>query len=144
MTNKDIGLIITSPPYYGMRTYVPDQWLRNWFVGGSPNVDYDTSKQISHNGKETFIKELEKVWYMCSRIATQNAILAIRFGAINDRVVDPRKIILNSLKNTPWRVIEISNSGIPPKERRQANFFSAKKLPKDQIEEIDVIASLNL
>jgi hypothetical protein len=25
--------IITSPPYYGMRTYVQDQWLRYWFMG---------------------------------------------------------------------------------------------------------------
>src|SRR5262249_34411512 len=23
--------VITSPPYYGMRSYFPDQWLRNWF-----------------------------------------------------------------------------------------------------------------
>ena len=29
-----IGLVITSPPYYGMRTYIPDQWLRSWFLGG--------------------------------------------------------------------------------------------------------------
>ena len=28
--------LITSPPYYGMRTYVPDQWLRNWFLGERP------------------------------------------------------------------------------------------------------------
>src|SRR5262245_39292813 len=26
--------VITSPPYYGMRTYIPDQWLRYWFLGG--------------------------------------------------------------------------------------------------------------
>lgn len=24
--------VITSPPYFGMRTYRPDQWLRNWFL----------------------------------------------------------------------------------------------------------------
>ncbi len=26
-----IHWIITSPPYYGMTTYIPDQWLRLWF-----------------------------------------------------------------------------------------------------------------
>jgi hypothetical protein len=26
--------VITSRPYYGLRTYVQDQWLRNWFLGG--------------------------------------------------------------------------------------------------------------
>ena len=24
--------VITSPPYYHMRSYIPDRWLRNWFV----------------------------------------------------------------------------------------------------------------
>jgi DNA methylase len=26
--------VITSPPYHGMRSYFPDQWLRDWFLGG--------------------------------------------------------------------------------------------------------------
>jgi hypothetical protein len=36
-------LIVTSPPYYGMRTYVSDQWLRAWFLGGPPQVPYATA-----------------------------------------------------------------------------------------------------
>jgi hypothetical protein len=39
---KDLGPIqwvITSPPYYGLRTYRPDQWLREWFLGGACKVD---------------------------------------------------------------------------------------------------------
>jgi hypothetical protein len=32
--------VITSPPYYGMRSYFPDQWLRNWFLGGPDTVCY--------------------------------------------------------------------------------------------------------
>lgn len=28
-------LIVTSPPYYGLRTYISDQWLRSWFLGGA-------------------------------------------------------------------------------------------------------------
>jgi hypothetical protein len=27
-------LIVTSPPYYGLRSYVSDQWIRHWFLGG--------------------------------------------------------------------------------------------------------------
>ena len=29
--------VITSPPYLGMRTYLPDQWLRYWALGGEPS-----------------------------------------------------------------------------------------------------------
>jgi hypothetical protein len=45
-----VGLTITSPPYYGMRTYVEDQWLRNWFIGGPPEIDYGNDQQIRHTG----------------------------------------------------------------------------------------------
>ena len=41
---RTFSRVITSPPYYGMRTYVPDQWLRYWFLGGPATVEYHLSK----------------------------------------------------------------------------------------------------
>ena len=35
-----VSWVITSPPYYGLRTYIPDQWLRHWFLGGPAKVEY--------------------------------------------------------------------------------------------------------
>ena len=32
---SDVSWVITSPPYYGLRTYIPDQWLRNLVCWGS-------------------------------------------------------------------------------------------------------------
>src|SRR5687767_796273 len=54
--------IITSPPYYGLRTYVPDQWLRSWFLGGPPRVDYSYGAQVSHRSPDAFIDDLRRVW----------------------------------------------------------------------------------
>ncbi len=31
--DEDVDMIITSLPYYSMRTYLPDQWIRLWFLG---------------------------------------------------------------------------------------------------------------
>lgn len=36
--------VVTSPPYFGMRTYLPDQWLRLWFLGGPDYVEYRQSE----------------------------------------------------------------------------------------------------
>ncbi len=140
---QNVGLVVTSPPYYGMCTYIPDQWLRNWFVGGPEKVDYCTAFQISHKGIDTFSKDLETVWRRCAKLAVPNAVLAIRFGAINDRAVDPETIIRKSLDKTPWRVLDIHGAGISPPKSRQANSFIAGSKPKKQIEEIDVIARLD-
>lgn len=141
--DKRIGLIITSPPYYGMNTYIPDQWLRNWFVGGPATVDYSTVTQISHKSTSTFSQDLRKVWKRCSSFAVPNAILAIRFGAINDRAIDPEELIKNSLSKTPWRILSIHGAGIPSPKSRQANTFMPENQQKSQIEEIDVIAILD-
>ena len=56
------SVVITSPPYYGMRTYVQDQWLRNWFLGGPDHVNYSAGAQLDHGGKDTFAKSLGTVW----------------------------------------------------------------------------------
>src|SRR5213596_1669426 len=88
--------VITSPPYYGMRTYVPDQWLRNWFVGGTAEVDYSMDGQLAHNSKDTFALGLEKVWMNCANVARRGCRMVIRFGAINDRKIDPLAILKES------------------------------------------------
>src|SRR5439155_8411307 len=81
--------IITSPPYYGMRTYIPDQWLRNWFVGGPAIVDYSMDGQLAHTSKDKFALGLERVWINCANVARHGCRMVIRFGAINDRKIDP-------------------------------------------------------
>lgn len=141
--DQNIGLIITSPPYYGMRTYIPDQWLRNWFVGGPEVVDYCAATQVSHKSVADFSNDLKKVWRRCGRIAGPNAIMAIRFGAINDRAVNPETIIRKSLDKTPWTILDIHGAGVPLPRNRQANSFIVGSRPKKQIEEIDVIARLD-
>ncbi|MFW5955411.1 MAG: DNA methyltransferase, partial [Rhodothermales bacterium] len=35
-----VDTVVTSPPYWQMRTYKPDQWLRLWFLGGPEDVEY--------------------------------------------------------------------------------------------------------
>jgi hypothetical protein len=68
-----IDLVITSPPYYGMRTYIADQWLRNWFLGGRPEVPYREScldnngrtGRIRHEDRREF-DSLEFAVFLCS------------------------------------------------------------------------------
>lgn len=137
--DREVDWIITSPPYYGMRTYLPDQWLRLWFVGGKPQVDYSNEKQLPHGSRAEFSAALAKVWKNCAGVARDNARLVIRFGAINDRKLDPRPLVKNSLLGTGWRLLTGRNAGTAIGGRRQANHFS---LPDSTppIEEYDLWA----
>jgi DNA modification methylase len=136
--------IITSPPYYGMSTYKPDQWLRLWFLGGAEKVDYSNNQQIRHWSEEGFINDLAQVWRNCAKMSHKQAKLVIRFGAIPSKsILAPKEIIKESLKQSDcgWVVRTIKNAGSPVNARRQSNQF--KNSAGKYIEEVDVFAALN-
>jgi hypothetical protein len=138
--DKKPTLILTSPPYYGLRTYVPDQWLRNWFLGGPAHVDYSYGVQLNHRSLDLFIADLRKVWRNVADVSDSRARLIFRFGAINDRRLDPRDVISRSLQNTPWRLSTIVDAGTARLGKRQSDtFVRSSEAP---IVEFDAWASL--
>jgi hypothetical protein len=66
-----------------MRTYRPDQWLRNWFLGGPETVDYTNCDQVVHSSPEAFAADLSKVWQNAARVSVPGAQMVIRFGGIS-------------------------------------------------------------
>jgi hypothetical protein len=119
--------VITSPPYYGMRTYVPDQWLRNWFIGGPPHVSYpQMPSELTHNSPISFSEQLSRVWRNIEGACAPDAKLVCRFGGINDRSVAPLDILKASFKNTGWRLVTIRHAGTANNGRRQAAQFGVR------------------
>lgn len=119
--------VITSPPYYGMRTYIPDQWLRNWFVGGPDAVDYTNRDQVVHSSPEDFAADLRQVWRNVENVCAENAKMVIRFGGITDRRANPLDLIKSSLADSGWRVTTIKEAGSATEGKRQADAFLRTK-----------------
>lgn len=131
--NQKFSWIISSPPYYGMRTYIQDQWLRNWFLGGPDIIDYNQREaDFHHTSVDEFVTQLRSVWINSARAAKSNARFACRFGGINNRSQDPLMIIKDSLKDSGWRINTIKGAGSASDGNRQAKQFGgrAKKAPK--------------
>lgn len=135
------GWVITSPPYYGMRTYVPDQWLRYWLVGGPPRVAYRYEGQIGRGPVDAYVAALRAVWENIARACRPGARLVVRFGALPSRKrLDPMEMLRESLLGTPWRIRWLRRAGSPERGRRQARTFQPR--PLSAVEEIDVLAVL--
>jgi hypothetical protein len=115
--------VITSPPYYGMRTYIPDQWLRNWFLGGPSSPDYSNRRQLEHSSPEVFSQELRQVWANAAIHSHDGARLVIRFGGINDRQADPISVVKESLKGSGWELVTIVAAGRSSSGKRQVEHF---------------------
>jgi DNA methylase len=121
---RRVQWVITSPPYYGMRTYGPDQWLRDWFLGGPPEATYKGGDaQVSHKSPNDFVEDLRKVWENVAAQAEPGARLVIRFGGIGDRPVDHRELVTDSLSGTTWRITTVVPAGTAEGGRRQATSF---------------------
>lgn len=120
--------VITSPPYYGMRTYIPDQWLRYWFVGGPSAVDYSSKpKDFQHSSPETFSRQLKSVWVNAALMSRNDANLVCRFGGIHDRQQDCIEILKDSFQDSGWRLTTIKDAGSALNGRRQATQFGRKQ-----------------
>ena len=115
--------VVTSPPYYGMRTYLADQWLRNWLLGGPDSVDYRHGDQVVHNSPGAFAADLRKVWCNTAAACDADARLVIRFGGIADRLADPLDIIKASLRDSRWRITTLRSAGNANAGKRQAETF---------------------
>ena len=132
--------IITSPPYYGMRTYIPDQWLRNWFVGGHDTVDYNNDNQIAHSSPEVFIDNLHSVWKNAAQASSHKARLIIRFGGISNRRANPLDLIKQSLRGSGWKISNVCRAGTSEKGKRQADSFL--RIKSTPLNEYDVWAKI--
>lgn len=121
---EPISWIITSPPYYGMRTYLPDQWLRWWFLGGSATVSYANTNQVEHGSPTEFAADLAQVWRNSGSIAKSGARMVVRFGGINDRKASAIEIFKQSLHQTGWRLQTRRSAGSADDGHRQALHFA--------------------
>lgn len=134
--------VITSPPYYGMSTYLPDQWLRRWLLGGSPEVEYKSCAQLAHSSTEAFANQLGEIWTKVANACLPGAHLRVRFGGIPSKKAVPKNILLLSfqLSEAPWRITKTVCAGYANPGKRQAEQFLKKV--KNPIEEFDLYATL--
>ena len=140
--DEGFNWIITSPPYFGMKTYVQDQWLRNWFLGGPDSIDYTINGQLIHTSKEIFAMELAAVWKNMASVCAPDAKMAIRFGALPSYGCDPYELLHESIEqaNCGWEESFFTNAVVPKKGRRQSDQFGGNM--GTAREEIDYYATL--
>lgn len=116
--------VVTSPPYYGMSTYIPDQWLRNWFLGGAAQVDYSTTGQLGRGSIRDYLVKLSRVWQNVASVCEKGSYMVVRFGCISSARIDPAEIFEESLACTGWVIHRVEDAGSPRRGKRQAEAFS--------------------
>jgi hypothetical protein len=125
---RDFSVIVTSPPYYGMRTYVQDQWLRAWFLGGPEQVNYVNDSQLQHTGTDVFAKSLGQVWRNMARSTSDSLDMYVRFGVIPSSTVDAKSLMRESLEESgvKWKEVSVRAAKTASSGKRQADHMAAE------------------
>ena len=132
----NVSYVVTSPPYYGLVTYVQDQWLRNWFVGGPEQIDYGRGAQLSHESPEDFADSLAKVWNHSGDRLKRDGRMVVRFGSIRSRDHAPLEILRHSLKSSKhdWRILRSVDVGTADSGKRQADVMGTVSRPTTEFD----------
>ncbi len=144
---RDIGqpidMVVSSPPYYGMRTYAQDQWLRHWLIGGPENVSYETNGQLEHNSPKNFSGALSSVWDNIYNMASDRIRMVIRFGGLASRQANYDQILRESIEQASgnWHIYYSRNAGNSSMGRRQADTMG-NKIKTTAMEETDYFIRL--
>lgn len=133
---KGITHVITSPPYYGLVTYVEDQWLRNWFLGGPSSIEYGQRTRLSHRSPDEFARSLAKVWNHCGDKMDSKGKMVVRFGSIGSRDREPQAIFRKSLEYSThdWRICRTRAVGTAWSGKRQADAMGTQSRPTQEYE----------
>lgn len=132
---KDIGVVVTSPPYFGMSTYIQDQWLRMWFLGGPEEIDYINVNQIHHSNEERFIKDLSRVWKNIYKSEADMLDMYIRFGSLPSTEADAKYILRASIEEAKgWRIVYTQNASDARCGKRQADQMTTDSKPVDEFD----------
>jgi hypothetical protein len=127
-------LVITSPPYMGLRTYIADQWLRLWFLGGPPSVTYRWPDQIGVESHERFSGFLRSALTGLAKATTDDAHAYLLLGSIPSIPVDVPALMRQTLQasDSNWRLVSTRNCGPASAGHRQAKQFGPASVPSSE------------
>ena len=76
-----VAAVITSPPYLDVTRYEEDQWLRLWYLGGSPRPTYNhVSRDDRHTSARAYWRFLAESWRGVAPLLAPGATIVCRIG----------------------------------------------------------------
>ena len=119
--------VITSPPYLDTTNFREDQWLRLWFLGGSPVVSHD-SRDDRYVGKSNYWKFLQECWEGVGPLLAKQSQLVVRIGGRRLEKVEIRNNLHRSLLSGLGREVQLLEPGATSRVvNPQSNAFRGAK-----------------
>lgn len=99
--DQPIGLLLTSPPYYGVTNYFVDQWLRLWMLQGptSPTILTEERYKKRFDSKEDYTELLDSTFRTCAPIMAPKSTIYVRTDSRDYTLTATREILKKYFPN---------------------------------------------
>lgn len=94
---KEVGLIITSPPYIDTTNFEEDQWLRLWFLGGDDHPK-NSRGDHRHSSIELYWQFLQEAWSGIGPLLRRKARIVVRIGGTRLSYADAQDGLARTLE----------------------------------------------
>ena len=117
--NKEVDLIVTSPPFLNVINYIDDNWLRFWFLG------YDRNKLrkvlVQTNNMEDYRQFIEKSMIEMYKVLKKGKYCIIEVGDVKHKA---RKVYLDNI------IVELADKVGFKVEKVIINYMDSPKISK--------------
>jgi hypothetical protein len=120
---KPIRCVVTSPPYFDVTNFEEDQWLRLWFLGGSPAPTRNrVSRDDRHEDAAKYWGMVGDMWRSLGQVLAPKASVVVRIGSTR---VTPKGLVsgLEGAAMLAGRKVRLVSSHVSKIARRQTDAF---------------------
>jgi hypothetical protein len=98
ISNGEVSLVVTSPPFLDIVQYAKDNWLRCWFAG----IDVDSVKIAMHRTVEAWQRMVHDTLKEQARILRSGGHVAFEVGEVRGGKVLLEKVVWKAAEGLPF------------------------------------------
>jgi len=120
---KPVDLVVTSPPYLDVTNFEEDQWLRGWFVGGSPMPRRTRrSRDDRYRNDGSYWRLIADFWRVVGLTVRPQGHVVVRIGG---KRLEPERIVrqLTEASSFSRRRVRLVTWEVSKLRRKQTNAF---------------------
>ncbi len=136
-----VSLVITSPPYLDTTHFQEDQWLRYWFMGGTPRPQNIKRGDDRHTSKELYWEFLSQSWAgFRELLSPAGAIAVVRIGGSKVSFDEARDQVVETFRLGTKRDVKLKSASSSEIVGGQLRSFRPKA--KGTKREHDIVVSI--
>jgi hypothetical protein len=120
---NSVALVITSPPYFDVTSFVEDQWLRIWLLGGPHHPMDSRGGDDRHASRHKYWEFLTEAWQGIGALLAEQARIVIRIGGSGLALEETSNKLAESLRVGLNRAVHLVEASASLLQRRQTQAF---------------------